>query len=162
MRPFSFTTYLLRAIWNGVPIGLWLALGGAAFLLVRKYIGIADELNAPIIAFAMWLVARLLRPVRKFFSMMAYSGMLLSPIHTLVELGTWQLLLVSDKYWSNELPEYQGMEAFTKAYRRRSAEWQLKINRILWRADAAGRPHVAKPSREFLREVGAPLREDWQ
>jgi hypothetical protein len=161
MRPFSYTAYFLRIIWDGVPLLFWLALGGLVYYEIFRYLGTPVELTAPFAAFALWLAMRLLRPLRKLFNLTAYSLMLLSPIASLVELAVWELLLVNDRYWSSDLPEYEGMAIFANAYRRRSPIWRYKINQILWRADAVGRPHIAKPSREFLREVEAPLREGW-
>jgi hypothetical protein len=162
MRPFSLAAYFLRILWDGLPFLVWLGIFYTAYRLAGRFLGTPMELSAPSAAFALWVVMRGLRPVRKFFNMTAYSWMERSPVTPLVELAVWELLLVNDKYWSNELPEYEGMTAFAAAYRQRSSEWQQKINRILWRAEAVGRPHIAKPAREFLRVVQAPLREDWQ
>ena len=162
MRPFSLTIYVLRAIWNGVALLAWLGIGILAFLQIQHYLRTPVELTAPFAAFALWGAMRLLRPLRKLFNMTAYFLMVYSPIQPLVALGIWELLLVNDRYWSNELPRYEGMTAFANAYRRHKPQWQHKINQILWRVEAVGRPHLAKPAREFLREVHAPLREEWQ
>ena len=162
MRPFSFTAQALRVIWDGVPLLVWLGLCYFFYRRIGLLLSTPMELTLPFAAAAVAVLMWLLRPVRKRFNITAYRLMVLSPIRPLVELGIWELLLVNEKYYSNELPRYEGMAAFAASFHRRKPKWQMKINRILWRADAVGRPHLAKPSREFLRQVNAPLREDWK
>jgi hypothetical protein len=153
---------VLRVIWDGGALLFWLLVSYLLYREIQRFLGTPVEFTLPFAAFALWLAMRLLRPLRKPFNLTAYRLMVQTPILPLVELGIWELLLVSDRYWSDELPAYQGMTAFAAAYRRRNPSWQQKIQRILWTADAYARPHLAKPAREFLRDIDAPLREGWQ
>jgi hypothetical protein len=85
--------------------------------------------------------------------------MLRIPIVPISELGIWKLLLVNDRYWPSELPEYLATQLFVETYAKLSTSGVARINRILWRAELLGRPHLAKPARAFLREVNAPLHD---
>jgi hypothetical protein len=160
MRPFTNGAYVLRFLWDGVPMLVWLGVGLAVYRVIAQFVGTPPEINAPLTICAVAAVVWILRPVRKFFNMKAYYFMVLAPIKPLIELGVWKLLLVHDHYWHSEQPLYEGTLAFTTAYFQRKPEWQHKINQILWRAEMVGKSHVAKPSREFLREVNAPLQAD--
>jgi len=141
---------------------VWLGAGLAAYRVIAQFLGTPPEISAPLTICALAAVLWVLRPVRKFFNMRAYYFMVRSPIKPLIELGVWKLLLVHDHYWRSEQPLYEGTLAFSNAYARRKPRCQHEINGILWRAEMVGKSHVAKPAREFLREVNAPLRADLQ
>ncbi|GEM_PF-5093602 len=160
MRPFSIPAYFLRLIWDGVPLLIWVSLLGLGFWQLEARLRIAPELALPIAGLGVWSIMWILRPIRKWFNMTAYYLMVCSSIKWLEELGVWKLLLVNDRYWSSDMPLYEGMAAFSKAYRGHKTAIRKRICQILWRCDAVGRPHIAKPSREFLREVDAPLRDE--
>ncbi len=156
MRPFSLFTYVLRVIWDGVPVLVWMGFAYLVFSEVRSF-GIQVELAAPIAAFALWVIMRLLRPLRKLFNMKAYFWMLLTPFKPLTELGIWKLLLVNERYWPQELPLYEGTMVFAAAYQRRAPKGQHLINGILWKVDLVGKAHLAKAARGFMREVKTAL-----
>jgi len=154
--------YVLRFFWDGVPLVLWLGLGFLMYRQVQRFLGTPVELTLPFALFGLWTVMFVLRPVRKFVMLRCYAAMMRVPINAVCELGIWKLILVHDKYWPSELPDYFGMAIFAEVYRVSSYARTSRINKILWQAEYVGKPHLAKPARTFLREVKAPLREEWR
>jgi hypothetical protein len=137
-----------------VPAFAWLGFGWFLNSQITRFLQTPIEFTLPMAAFALWVVMRLLRPLRKSFNLRAYVLMVQSPFPTLVQLGVWKLLVVSHQYWPTEEPLYEGTVAFTAAYAKRQPKWQYEINGMLWKVEMFGKVHLAKAAREFLREVG--------
>lgn len=161
-RPFSSFAYVLRFFWDGVPLVLWLGLGFWMYRKIQGLLGTPVELTAPFAIFGLWVVMYAGRPVRKFVMLRCYDLMLRVPVKAVCELALWKLILVHDRYWPSDLPTYLGMAIFASVYRGSSHARVMRINKILWHVEYVGRPHLAKPARTLLREVKAPLREEWR
>ena len=159
-RPFSLGAYLLRVLWDGVPVLLWLAYAVWLYRFLGHFLQIQPELLVPFILFGLWSTMYALRPVRKFLMLNAYRLMLYVPLQVVAELSIWKLLLVNDRYWPSDLPDYIGTAIFGRVYGLLPPSGAQRLNRILWRVEFLGKPHLSKPARAFLREVNAPLQED--
>jgi len=129
---------------------------------IGRLLGTPVELTLPFALFAIGIVMYGLRPVRKFVMLRCYKLMLRIPITPVCELGIWKLILIHDRYWPSDLPDYLGMAIFSAVYRASSYARVSRINKILWRVEYLGKPDLAKPARTLLREVKAPLREEWR
>jgi len=154
--------YVLRFFWDGVPVVLWLGIGLWMYRQIQAFLGITLEFALPFALFGLWALMFALRPVRKFAMLRCYAFMLRVPIKPVCELAIWKLILVHDRYWPSELPNYLGMAIFSAVYRGSSPARISRINKILWHVEYVGRPHLAKPARTLLRDVKAPLREEWR
>jgi hypothetical protein len=158
-RPFSIATYILRAFLDGAPvaIGLGLAVALGSYLVYLEAV--------PLVAYSLSGLAilglvRVLRPVRKVVMLHSYMLMVRSPVTPLVELGTWKLLLVAERYWPGEYSDFIGMAAFGRAYQALTPQRRRRRVEILWHIERTGPPHLAKAAREFLRWVEAPIRPE--
>lgn len=161
VRPFSSLAYVLRFLWDGIPLLFWLGLMLLMYRQILSWLGIAVELAAPFALFGTWFATYALRPLRKFINLSCYDLMLRVPIKAVCELAIWKIILVHDRYWRSDLPDYLATTLFTSAYQSVSPSQVQLLNRILWQVEYTGKPHLAKPARMLLREVKAPLREDW-
>ena len=127
---------------------------------IQRLLGTPPELTIPFAFFGVWLVMFAMRPVRKFVMLRCYDLMLRTPITPICELGIWKLIIVHEKYWPSDVPDFLGTVIFATVYRGSSYDRMKRINKILWQVEYVGRPHLAKPARTLLREVKAPLREE--
>ena len=153
---------MLRFFWDGVPLVFWLGLTFWTYRKIGSLLGTPVELTFPFALFGIWAVTYLLRPVRKFVMLRCYNLMLRVPVKAVRELAIWKLIIVHDRYWPSDLPDYLGMAIFASVYRASSYARMTRFNEILWHVEYVGKPHLAKPARSFLREVKAPLREEWR
>jgi hypothetical protein len=157
MLPFLPFTYVLRFFWEGLSILVWLALGYSLYSLLVQYVGLLAYLAAMFAAFLVWGAMLILRPMRKPVLLFFYKTMVGVPFRPVTELGIWKLLLVADRFWRAARTDYVGIVAFSEAYKKLSKKGRMRCLLILWFVDRTGRPHLAKASRSFLREVNAPM-----